>query len=165
MKELADEPEEVYMGASKRSKANKYADLIEENEVDNFKRYQMTNKEKKAIRYRQIEDMQDRLENLDDDFAAIDNIVKRSSKKNDDDGIGAAAEREAAGSKFAKSLKSFIEKPKKKVAFAELKTKGVVGDELYEGQKEKLRDKKAARKDVEKQIKQGKEAGVQRMGE
>lgn len=109
--------------------------------------------------------MQDRLENLDDDFAAIDNIVKRSSKKNDDDGIGAAAEREAAGSKFAKSLKSFIEKPKKKVAFAELKTKGVVGDELYEGQKEKLRDKKAARKDVEKQIKQGKEAGVQRMGE
>lgn len=78
MKEMADEPEEVYMGANKRSKSNKHADLVEENEVENFQRYQMTNKQKKAMRYRQIEDMQDRLENLDDDFAAINNIVKRA---------------------------------------------------------------------------------------
>ena len=49
---MADEPEEVYMGAGKRSKANKYAELVEANEVENFKRYQLTNKEKKAIRYR-----------------------------------------------------------------------------------------------------------------
>lgn len=56
MKEMADEPEEVYMGANKKSKSNKYADLVEENEVENFTRYQMTNKQKKAMRYRQIED-------------------------------------------------------------------------------------------------------------
>lgn len=39
MKEMADEPEEVYMGANKKSKSNKYADLVEENEVENFTRY------------------------------------------------------------------------------------------------------------------------------
>jgi hypothetical protein len=77
--------------------------------------------------------MQDKIENLDDDFAAINHIVKRASKKNDGDDIEAAADREAAGSRFAKSLKSYIEKPKKKVAFADLKTTGVVGDDLYEG--------------------------------
>jgi hypothetical protein len=36
MKEMADEPEEVYMGANKRSKSNKHADLVEENEIENF---------------------------------------------------------------------------------------------------------------------------------
>jgi hypothetical protein len=34
--------------------------------------------------------MQDKLENLDDDFAAIDNIVKRASKKSKDDLTDAA---------------------------------------------------------------------------
>jgi hypothetical protein len=29
MKEVADEPEEVYMGTNKRSKSNKYAEMIE----------------------------------------------------------------------------------------------------------------------------------------
>ncbi len=42
------------------------------------------------MRNRQIEDMQDKLENLDDDFAAIDNIVKRASKKSRDDFTDAA---------------------------------------------------------------------------
>ena len=82
------------------------------------------------MRNRQIEDMQDKLENLDDDFAAIDNIVKRASKKSRDD-FTDAAERDQAASKFDKSMKQFI-KPKK-VAFADLKSKDVVGDSLYEG--------------------------------
>lgn len=71
----------------------------------------------------------------------------------------------AAGTKFAKSLKSYVDKPKKKVAFNDLKTSGVKGDDLYEGQKDKLRDKKAARKEVEKQIKQENLVGVEKMGE
>ena len=43
-KELADEPEEVYMGVGKKSKAAKYAQMVEDAEMDNFRRYQMTNK-------------------------------------------------------------------------------------------------------------------------
>jgi hypothetical protein len=38
MKEVADEPEEVYMGVNKRSKANKHAEMIEEDELENFRR-------------------------------------------------------------------------------------------------------------------------------
>lgn len=41
----------------------------------------------------------------------------------------------------------------------------MVGDSLYEGQKERLREKKAARKEVEKEIKMGREQDVKRMGE
>lgn len=77
----------------------------------------------------------------------------------------ASAEKSAAGTKFAKSLKSYIEKPKKKVAFNDLKTSGVKGDQLYEQQKDKLRDKKAARKENEKQIKHENLKGVEKMGE
>ena len=90
MKEVADEPEEVYMGVNKRSKANEHAEMIEEDELENFRRVQMTKKERKAMRNRQLEDMQDKLENLDDDFAAIDNIVKRASKKTKNDFTDAA---------------------------------------------------------------------------
>ena len=37
-KEMRDEPEEVYMGAGKKSKASKYEDMIEEQELENFRR-------------------------------------------------------------------------------------------------------------------------------
>ena len=37
-KEMRDEPEEVYMGAGKKSKASKYEDMIEEQEMENFRR-------------------------------------------------------------------------------------------------------------------------------
>jgi hypothetical protein len=57
MKEVADEPEEVYMGVNKRSKANKYAEMVEEDEMENFRRVSMTKKEKKAIRNRQLDEM------------------------------------------------------------------------------------------------------------
>ena len=70
-KEMRDEPEEVYMGAGKKSKASKYEDLIEEQEMENFKRVQLTKKEKKALKNRRLVDMEDKLEDLDDDFKAI----------------------------------------------------------------------------------------------
>jgi hypothetical protein len=162
MKEVADEPEEVYMGVNKRSKANKYADMVEEDEMENFRRVSMTKKEKKALRNRQLDDMQEKLDNLDDDFAAIDNIVKRASKSAGS-GFTDSADRDQAASKFSKSMKNFI-KPKK-VGFSDLKTKEVVGDKLYEGQKDKLRDKKAARKEMERDTKQKNKAEVAKMGE
>ena len=116
------------------------------------------------MRTRQFDDMQDKLENLDDDFAAIKSLVARSGKKSSEDAAFEAAEKERAGSKFAKSLKSYIEKPKKKkVAFGDLKTNGVKGDDLYEGQKERLREKKAARKEVEQKIKLNKEGETKDM--
>lgn len=52
MKEVADEPEEVYMGVNKRSKSNKYAEMVEEDEMENFRRISMTKKERKAMRNR-----------------------------------------------------------------------------------------------------------------
>lgn len=70
-REMRDEPEEIFMGINKKTKADKYEDMIEEAEMENFRRMQMTKKEKKAMRNRRMEDMQDKLENLDDDFAAI----------------------------------------------------------------------------------------------
>ena len=70
-KEMRDEPEEVYMGAGKKSKASKYEDLLEEQEMENFKRVQLTKKEKKALKNRRLVDMEDKLEDLDDDFKAI----------------------------------------------------------------------------------------------
>ena len=50
--------------------------------MENFRRIQMTKKEKKAMRNRRLEDMQDKLENLDDDFQAIQSIVKRTGASN-----------------------------------------------------------------------------------
>lgn len=48
--------------------------------------------------------MQDKLETLDDDFAAIQSIVRRTNTKKSDAALE-SADRDAAGSKFAKSLK------------------------------------------------------------
>ena len=60
--------------------------------------------------------MQDKLENLDDDFAAIQSIVKRTdnSKYNNEDAAFESAQRDIASSKFAKSLKSYISNEPKK---------------------------------------------------
>ena len=73
----------------------------------------MTNKEKRALRNKNLEEMQDRLENLDDDFTAIQSIVRRTGTKGKDEFVE-SAEQAAAGSKFSKSLKQFIEKPDKR---------------------------------------------------
>ena len=54
--------------------------------MENFKRIQMTKKEKKAMRNRRLDDMQDKLENLDDDFKAIQSIVKRTGSSNRNNG-------------------------------------------------------------------------------
>ena len=50
----------------------------------------MTKKELQARRNARIEDMQDKLENLDDDFAAINNIVKRTRRGEDRSAMEAA---------------------------------------------------------------------------
>ena len=75
---MADEPEEVFMGASRKTKTAKYEDALEEQELDNFKRVQRTKKELRAIKKQREDEMEDRLDNLDDDFKAIESIVRRS---------------------------------------------------------------------------------------
>ena len=71
-KEMNDAPEEVYMGGvAKKGKTSRFEDALEREEMDAFRRFNMTTKEKKALRNRNLEEMQDKLETLDDDFAAI----------------------------------------------------------------------------------------------
>jgi len=86
--------------------------------------------------------MQDKLETLDDDFAAIQSIVRRSGAKGNDQAIE-SADRDAAGSKFAKSLKQFIEKPQKRKKMDEEKAKRVQAEKE---EKSRHRDEKAQRK-------------------
>lgn len=90
-RELMDEPEEIHMAVGKKTKSSKYEDMLEDMEMDNFKRVSLTKKEKKAMRQRRQEDLEDRLDNLDDDFAAIEKIVARSGRKQADE----AAEKSA----------------------------------------------------------------------
>lgn len=69
---MDDAPEEVYMGGVvKKGKVSRFQDALERQELDAFKRVNMTGKEKRALRNKNLEEMEDRLENLDDDFAAI----------------------------------------------------------------------------------------------
>ena len=37
-REMLDEPEEVFMGMNKKTKQDKYEDMIEEHEMENFRR-------------------------------------------------------------------------------------------------------------------------------
>jgi hypothetical protein len=75
---MNDEPEEVFMGASRKTKTAKYEDAIEAMEMENFKRTQMTKKETRKLKKQREDEMEDRLDNLDDDFRAIETIVKRN---------------------------------------------------------------------------------------
>lgn len=69
---MGDAPEELYMGGvAKKGKSARFQDALEREEMDAFKRVSMTTKEKKALRTRNFDEMQDKLEGLDDDFAAI----------------------------------------------------------------------------------------------
>jgi len=71
-REMTDAPEELYMGGvAKKGKVSRFQDALEREEMEAFKRVSMTAKEKKALRNKNFEEMQDRLENLDEDFAAI----------------------------------------------------------------------------------------------
>ena len=72
-----DEPEEIFMGASRKTKTSKFEDAIEEMEQTNFKRVVMTKKEKQGLKTKRQEEMQDRFDTLDDDNLAISNILKR----------------------------------------------------------------------------------------
>ena len=110
---MGDAPEELYMGGvAKKGKTARFAEALERDEMEAFKRVSMTTKEKKVLRNRNFEEMQDKLETLDEDFAAIQSIVRRTGSKATDSAVD-SADKDAAGTKFAKSLKQFIEKPKK----------------------------------------------------
>ena len=114
---MGDAPEEVYMGGVvKKGKVARYQDALEREELDAFRRSAMSTKDKKKLQNRNFEEMQDKLDTLDDDFAAIQSIVRRSGMKKGDEAVE-SADKDKAGSKFAKSLKQFIEKPKKVDAF------------------------------------------------
>ena len=140
---MDDAPEEVYMGGvAKKGKVSRFQDALERQELDAFKRVNMTGKEKKALRNKNLEEMQDRLENLDDDFAAIQSIVKRTGNRQTDEAVE-SAERNAAGSKFAKSLKQFIEKPQKRTKIDAEKAKRIAQETE---EKTKRREAKEARK-------------------
>lgn len=140
---------------------------MEKEEMAMFKRITLTNKEKKAIRTKQKAEMEDRLDNLDDDFAAINRIVKRTNagRSDADEDAFLNAGEDLANSKFGKSLKKFVEKqPEKKKKFSELNAKKIKGDSEYESTKQRQRDKKVARKEVEKQIKGRIEGEIEDMG-
>jgi len=73
----------------------------------------MTKKELRAIKNKREEEIQDRLENLDDDFAAVENILRHSGKQKNIDDSGSM---KASASKFAKSLKQYQKSSNKKDA-------------------------------------------------
>jgi len=149
-REMEDAPEEVYRGGvAKKGKVNKFQDALEREEMEAFKRVSMSTKEKKALRNQSLAEMQDKLDTLDDDFAAIQSIVRRTETKTKDDAV-ASAEKDAASSKFAKSLKQFIEKPDKRKEKAKRHEQ-----ELQE--KSRRREEKAARKlEAQKEFMQSK---------
>ena len=72
-REMRDEPEELHMGGvfGKKGKATRMEEAIENQEMEDFRRIRMSKKEQKKLRAQKFEDMQDKLETLDDDFAAI----------------------------------------------------------------------------------------------
>ena len=74
-----------------------------------------------------------------------------------------SARKDLASSKFAKSLKQFVE-PTKRKKFSELQSSKVKGNDVYQGEKERQRDKKAARKDAERMIKDNIKQEVEHMG-
>ncbi len=52
-----DEPEEIQMGAYRKTKTSKFEDAIEELEQSQFKRISMSKKDQKALRNRRMEEM------------------------------------------------------------------------------------------------------------
>ena len=145
-REMDDAPEEVFMGGvAKKGKTSRFQDALEREEMENFKRTTMTTKEQKALRNRNFEEMQDKLDTLDDDFAAIQSIVKRTGARETDAAVK-SAEKDAAGTKFAKSLKQFIEKPKNAEKVRKMKEAGEEKDRRREA---KLARKQAAQKEFQ----------------
>jgi len=126
------------MGAGRKTKTGKYEDAIEEMEMGTFKRVQMTKKELRQLKEQREAEIEDKLENLDDDFKAIESIVKRSQAKVTDTGDHDRPD----ATKFAKSLKKI-----QKTKFSDLKSTAIEGDHVYKGQKDRLRDKKVVRKE------------------
>lgn len=78
-REMADEPEEMFMGRSGgKSGYQKHEDLIEKEEMEAFKRMNFSKAEKKAMGKKKGEEFEHGLHSLDDDMRAIDTIIKRT---------------------------------------------------------------------------------------
>jgi hypothetical protein len=86
--------------------------LIEQEEMEAFKRMTFSKAEKKAMGKKKTDEFEHGLLTLDDDMKAIDTIIKRTSKK-DKNSVESAAKQEGAASNFQKSLKSFMKKDDK----------------------------------------------------
>ena len=72
----------------------------------------MTKKEIRALKNQRDAEMEDKLENLDDDFKAIEAIVNKQHRKKMDDSDD--EDKKPSSSKFAKSLKALVDKPRNK---------------------------------------------------
>lgn len=66
----------------------------------------------RAIKNKRQEEIQDRIENLDDDFAAVENILRHQNKQYDDE----SDSRKPSASKFAKSLKQYQKQSQKSLS-------------------------------------------------
>lgn len=85
--EALELPEERYMGNNPKTATSKYIDKIEEFEQSQFKRVSMSKKEIRKLKNQQQREIQDNFDRLDDDYAAIDTILKRAQGREQDDDL------------------------------------------------------------------------------
>jgi hypothetical protein len=112
-REMKGEPVELYKGTTGgKSSFQKHQDLIENEEMETFRRINFSKAEKKKMGMKKTEEFEHGLLTLDDDMKAIDTIIKRTSKKGGKDSLEAAAKAEGANSNFNKSLKNFMQHDK-----------------------------------------------------
>lgn len=85
--EALELPEERYMGNNPKTATSKYIDKIEEFEQSQFKRVSMSKKEIRKLKNQQQREIQDNFDRLDDDYAAIDTILRRAQGREQDDDL------------------------------------------------------------------------------
>lgn len=103
-----DEPEELHMGAGRKTKAAQNEEIREQIEQENFRRINLSKKEKRALKQQYQDDFEDKLDNFDDDLQAIDrllpNIMNGKSSKGRENQEEDSAINYTSGN-FNKSLK------------------------------------------------------------
>lgn len=109
--EALELPEERYMGNKPKTATSKYIDKIEELEQSQFKRVSMSKKEIRKLKNQQQNEIQDNFDRLDDDYAAIDTILRRAQGREQDDDLREGGSK----TKFAKSLKKAASNKKRDV--------------------------------------------------
>ena len=104
-REIYDEPEEVHLGGmvSQRTKFTREQEQIEKLEQEHFKRMNFTKKEVKTMRHKAKDEMQDRLDKMDD-LRGLEEIVGKRSRVPDHDNL----EAQIGNDKFSKSLSKYV---------------------------------------------------------